>query len=188
VALILDVLGVGQSAGVLTEMREQARAASQQKTQETDQKQRLLLFRAGSFERLAVPLSRVARLEEFPRSLIERAGGCDVVQYRGRILPLIPIRMVLEGIAEDRSAAPEKVQVVVVNDGDRSVGLVVDQILDVAEEVVTAQRNSSRKGLLGSCVVGKRVTDMVDLNAVLQADTCDSVEPAAALAYAGEER
>ena len=69
VALILDVLGIGQRSGVLAESREQARAAAEQKTQAGIEQQRLLLFRAGSFERLAVPLSLVARLEEFPRSV-----------------------------------------------------------------------------------------------------------------------
>jgi two-component system chemotaxis sensor kinase CheA len=59
--------------------------------------------------------------------------------------------------------------VVVLNDGERSVGMVVDQILDVAEEVVTVRQKTSRKGLLGSAVVGKRVTDFVDLNDVIQA-------------------
>jgi two-component system, chemotaxis family, sensor kinase CheA len=58
--------------------------------------------------------------------------------------------------------------VVVFNDGDRSVGMVVDQILDIAEEAVTARQKSDRKGLLGSAVVGKRVTDFIDLNDVIQ--------------------
>jgi two-component system chemotaxis sensor kinase CheA len=60
-------------------------------------------------------------------------------------------------------------QVVVFNDGERSVGMIVDQILDVAEEAVTVRQRSGRKGLLGSGVVGKRVTDFVDLNYVLHA-------------------
>ena len=74
VALILDVLGIGQRSGVLAESREQTRAAAEQKTQAGIEQQRLLLFRAGSFERLAVPLSLVARLEEFPQSSIEHRG------------------------------------------------------------------------------------------------------------------
>ena len=95
VALILDVLGIGQRCrsaggrpGAGAPLRESAHAGAEQ--------QRLLLFSAGSFERLAVPLSLVARLEEFPLSSIELAGGCQVVQYRNRILPLVPLRDVLE--------------------------------------------------------------------------------------------
>ncbi|MGB6130313.1 MAG: chemotaxis protein CheW [Acidobacteriaceae bacterium] len=171
VALILDVLGIGQRSGVLAESREQARASAEQKTQADTEQQRLLLFRAGSFERLAVPLSLVARLEEFPRNSIEYAGGCQVVQYRNRILPLVPLRAVLESSAPDPDQMPDPVQVVVFNDGDRSVGVVVDQILDVAEEAVMVRQKSSRKGLLGSAVVGKRVTDFLDLNQVIHAAT-----------------
>jgi two-component system chemotaxis sensor kinase CheA len=173
VALILDVPGIGQRSGVLAEFREQARAATEQKTHSGIEQQRLLLFRAGSFERLAVPLSLVARLEEFPRSSIEHASGCQVVQYRNRILPLVPLRAVLESGAPGEDQAPDPVQVVVFNDGDRSVGMVVDQILDVAEEAVTVRQKSSRKGLLGSAVVGKRVTDFLDLNHVIRAAAAD---------------
>jgi len=168
VALILDVLGIGQRSGVLAESREQTRAAAEQKTQSGIEQQRLLLFRAGSFDRLAVPLSLVARLEEFPRNSIERAGGCQVVQYRNRILPLVPLRAVLESGTPDSETA-DPVQVIVFNDGDRSVGVVVDQILDVAEEAVTVRQKTGRKGLLGSAVVGKRVADFLDLNHVIRA-------------------
>ena len=60
-------------------------------------------------------------------------------------------------------------QVVVFNDGDRSVGMVVDEIVDVVEEAAKVRKKSDRKGLLGSAVVGKRVTDFLDLNAVIRA-------------------
>jgi two-component system chemotaxis sensor kinase CheA len=168
VALILDVLGIGKRSGVIAEFHGQARAAVEKKTQSGIEQQRLLLFRAGSFERLAVPLSLVARLEEFPQSSIERAGGGLVVQYRNRILPLVTLRSVLEPGAPAPDQTPDPVQVVVFKDGDRSVGVAVDQILDVAEVVVTVRQKSARKGLLGSAVVGKRVTDFLDLNYVIQ--------------------
>jgi two-component system chemotaxis sensor kinase CheA len=173
VALILDVLGIGQRSGVLSESREQSRAATEQKAQAATEQQRLLLFRAGPFERLAVPLSLVARLEEFPQSSIERASGCQVVQYRNRILPLVPLRAVLDSGVPDQSETVDPVQVIVFNDGDRSVGLVVDQILDVAEEAVTVRQKTGRKGLLGSAVVGKRVADFLDLSQVIQAAAGD---------------
>jgi two-component system chemotaxis sensor kinase CheA len=169
VALILDVLGIGQRSGVLAESREQARAAAEKKAHGGIEQQRLLLFRAGSFKRLAVPLSLVARLEEFPRSSIEFAGGCQVVQYRNRILPLVRLRDILESGAPDRDETADPVQVIVFNDGDRSVGVVVDQILDVVEETVMVRQKSTRKGLLGSAVVAKRVTDLLDLNEVIHA-------------------
>ena len=169
VALILDVLGIGQRSGVLAEGREQARASAKKNAHAGAEQQRLLLFSAGSFERLAVPLSLVARLEEFPLSSIELAGGCQVVQYRNRILPLVPLRDVLESSTPGHGQKADPVQVIVFNDGDRSVGVVVDQILDVVEETVITRQKSTRKGLLGSAVVSKRVTDLLDLNEVIHA-------------------
>ncbi len=173
VALILDVLGIGQCSGILTEFLEQGRAAGQQRTQSDLEQQRLLLFRAGSFGRLAVPLSLVARLEEFPRSGIERASGGEVVQYRGQILPLVSLRRVLEPDAPEPDESPDPVQVVVFNDRDSSVGMVVDEILDVTEDAVTVRQESDRAGLLGSAVVGKQVTDFLDLNEVIRASGGD---------------
>ena len=169
VALILDVLGIGQRSGVLAQFLEQTRVTGQQKAQSEIAQQRLLLFRAGSFARLAVPLSLVARLEEFPQSAIEHASGGEVVQYRNRILPLVSLRKVLEPYAPDPGQPSDPVQVVVFNDGDSSVGMVVDEILDVTEEAVTVRQGSERNGLLGSAVVGKQVTDFLDLHEVLRA-------------------
>ena len=102
------------------------------------------------------------------RDSIEHANGCEVVQYRNNILRLVSLRAVLEpGTTDDDQADP--VQVIVFNDGGRSLGVVVDKILDVAEEAVTVRQKSSREGLLGSALVGKRVTDFLDLNQVIRA-------------------
>jgi two-component system chemotaxis sensor kinase CheA len=169
VALILDVLGIGQLSGVFGEAREQARADEQHSTQTAVESQRLLLFRAGSFERLAIPLSLAARLEEFPQSMVEQASAGTVVQYRNRILPLISLCSLLEPDAPSASEISDPLQVIVFHDGERSVGVVVDQILDIAEEAVAIRQQSSHKGLLGSAVVGKLVTDFLDLSAVLNA-------------------
>jgi two-component system chemotaxis sensor kinase CheA len=173
VALILDALCIGQRSGVLAERRDEEHAESQKKTQSAADEQRLLLFRAGSFERLAVPLSLVSRLEEFPQSVIERAGGSRVVQYRGSLLALLSLASVLDPDVPDQAIGRDPAQVIVFQDGERSLGIVVDQILDIVEDVVTIRRQSARKGLLGSAVVGKRVADVLDLQAVLGAAAGD---------------
>jgi len=53
------------------------------------------------------------------------------------------------------------------------MGVVVDQILDVAEEAVTVRQKTSCKGLVGSAVVGKHVADFLDLNQVIRAAADD---------------
>ncbi len=168
VALILDVLGIGQKSGVLSAAGERASTEQEQESTQTTEKQRLLLFRAGGFERLAVPLALVARLEEFPRTLLERADGRPVVQYRGQILPLVPLTEILGGCPPDFDSL-DPVPVIVFGDGRQIAGVVVDQIVDIVEEAVTVRRSAQHSGLLGSAVIGGRVTDFVDLNAIFEA-------------------
>jgi len=83
VALILDVLGLAQMGKVVSASRERGIADKSTATAAVGpDKQTLLLFSGKTGSRMAVPLSMVARLEEFPRSAIERVGNQDVVQYR----------------------------------------------------------------------------------------------------------
>jgi len=169
VALILDVQGIGQASGVLAETQDQLRGAAAGTDHAEVDQHRLLLFRAGNYERIAIPLSLVARLEEFPRSSIERAGDAMVVQYRQRILPLIVLRSLLEDGEAHGVTSAEPAQVIVFDDGDQRLGIVVDQILDIAEQAITVRQRSTRKGFLGSAVVGTRVADFLDVDHVLQA-------------------
>jgi two-component system, chemotaxis family, sensor kinase CheA len=167
VALILDVLGIAQWASVVSEVRD--RALSEKAVQSQDHagdRQTLLLFRAGDDGRMAIPLSLVARLEEFPLATVERTSGQEVVQYRGQIMPLIRLSSILGGMPESEQ---DPMQVVVYSDQGRSVGLVVDRILDIVEEAVTVQNRAQRNGLLGSAVIQQRVTDLLDVPGIIHA-------------------
>lgn len=166
VALILDVMGLSQRAGLLA--RETGSSSQQSAdTANMAERQSLLLFRAGSHERLAIPLSLVARLEEFANDRVEHAAGKPVVQYRGQILPLVTLSDHLDGPGARSLQESEKVQVVVFSEGDRSVGLIVDQIVDIIEDEVSVRKPSAHHALVGSAVVGQKVTDFLDLGAVL---------------------
>ena len=132
-------------------------------------RQTFLMFQAGSFARLAVPLSLVARLEEIPRSKVERAGGKQVVQYRGRILQLVSLASILEPAQGDTGDVGDPAQVIVFSHGERSIGILVDRIVDIVEDQVSVRQSAARHGLLGSAVIGKQVTDLLDLQTVIEA-------------------
>ncbi len=164
VALILDVLGIAQMAGVVTEVHEQANAVSDAaEAASRSARQSWLLFRSGKDSRLALPLSAVARLEEFPLTKVEHSGNGEVVQYRGEIMPLVRISRLLHEKAVDG----DPLQVVVFNGNGRSLGLVVDRIEDITDEAIQV-RDDQRKGFtLGSAVIQQKVTDIVDLQQVV---------------------
>jgi chemotaxis signal transduction protein len=84
VALILDVLGLAQQANVVSEVRDRSMGEKAAETESRhDDGESLLLLRGPDDGRMAMPLSLVARLEEFARSAVEKAEGRHVVQYRG---------------------------------------------------------------------------------------------------------
>jgi len=168
VALILDVLGLAQHSNVIAEVHDRSLAGKTKAAERVDERQTLLLFNAGQNARMAIPLSMVARLEEFPRSQVERSGNQEVVQYRGQILSLIQIANHLPsaGAAPTQS---DPMQVVVYSEAGRSVGLVVGKINDIVHEAITVQRDSGRDGILGSVVVQDKVTDLIDVVSIIRA-------------------
>ena len=165
-ALILDVLGLAQQAKVVSESRERNQMSSSQQVEAGDDgTQALVVLRVGEQTRVAVPLSLVARLEEVPRSGVESSAGCDVVQYRGQIMPLLHVADAL-GVPREVEE-PEILQVVVHHVGGRTVGLVVSEIVDIVEDRLVVQRVGNRPGMSGSAVLQGRVTDLLDVEQVV---------------------
>jgi two-component system chemotaxis sensor kinase CheA len=174
VALILDVLGVAQCANVVNEVRDHGLAEKEENgsfaARNGAQRNAVLLFQHGENGRMAIDLTKVARLEEFQRNTIESAGGQEVVQYRGQIMPLVRVSDVLQTKpGTERQSGQESLQVVVYSANGRSVGLIVDRILDIVEESFEIQGQKGRKGLLGSAVIQKRITDVLDLPSLIEA-------------------
>jgi two-component system chemotaxis sensor kinase CheA len=180
VALILDVLGIARSAGVVAEVRDRALPEPAVPAGGRDDRQAFLLLGLGP-RRLAVPLSLVARLEEIPRSAVEITGGQEAVQYRGRILPLVWLSQILGGGDTGLPTEMDPLQVVVHAGPGGSVGLVVDRILDVVEAAVAFQPCARHPGLAGTAVIQGRVTDLLDVPALVRAADPASFEPTGAV-------
>ncbi len=157
VIMILDVPGIAQAADVLSRGQEQL-AGSTRTPRTTERTTALLLFDAGGDAPRAVPLSQVSRLEEFAVADIERADGRWVVQYRGKLLPLIPA----SDAVEMRAVDPRPV--IVFSDGHQSLGLAVERIRDIVQHALVVEAESTTPGLLGSTVVGGRTTELVDID------------------------
>jgi two-component system chemotaxis sensor kinase CheA len=169
VALILDVLGLAQAANVVGENRAQALAENETPvTSAPNQKQTMLVFQCGEEGRMAMDLSLVARLEEFKAETIEKAGDGHVVQYRGQIMPLVRVSEALGMHASENPKQPGSMQVVVYSEQGRSLGLVVEKILDIVEEEIIARQPFKRNGLLGSAVIQQRVTDLLDVRGLIR--------------------
>jgi two-component system chemotaxis sensor kinase CheA len=180
VALILDINGIARRGRLLREAdrasRETAIRSDTRDAVASQQRRTLLLIGLGNTQQAAIPLSSVARLEEFQPSSVEIAGNSEVVQYRGEIMPLVDIGRILSaGQAKARDAG-ESLKVVVYMLNGRSYGLVVDRILDTVESDALPQRCTNRPGVLGSVVLQQRVTDYLDIPDLVKASGAASLE------------
>ena len=192
VALILDIPAFARRAGVIA-----GREARAEQAAEGQKKERLTLLLLGGSdgERLAIPLEFVQRLEEFDPAARERMGGLDVVQYRKEILRLAHLEDLLEnrrtakrteeGLA---SAAKEKISALVVRvDASTTAILEVPKILGIAKVEIDKLAPPSRAGVRGSLVVQERVTELLDMPAVLAKLRAESHVPGV-LVGAGTEQ
>ena len=171
VALILDVTALALRANLVAEAhRSRGILDNAALDAKNSLVQTLLLFQVGRNGRMAIPLSTVARLEEFPRSLVEEVGSQIVVQYRGRIMPLLHLVDHVPGAEESLSlSSNELLQVVVIGEESRSVGMVVDNIVDIVEESVDFDAQAQEGPVIGTMVIQGRVTQILDTQALLEA-------------------
>ncbi len=176
VALILDVLGLAQRASVVTETRHRALAEkSIESVEKAAQKQTFLLFAGPGDSRMAIPLDALARLEEFAVEQVEMSGSQWVIQYRGQILPLIRLNVVMEerrrklhALQGAPSPGSGPLQVLVLNRDGHAVGLVVERILDIVEDRADVRSAATRASVLYSVLIGDRITELLDIPAILK--------------------
>jgi two-component system chemotaxis sensor kinase CheA len=184
VALILDVLGLAQRSNIPAETRECLAGEETQTAAGAGVKQKLVLFTGRAGARMAVPLQLLARLESIPGAEVERSGNQWVTQYRGQILPLIRVSHALVSHAleddalEDRDAlscddaqslpTTAMLPVLVLEHDHKPFGLVVSQILDIVESTLEPQSAPTRAGVLHCSVIEGRVTELLDVPALLR--------------------
>ncbi len=163
VIMILDPNGIAAAAGDMQISDKSSTEMLEAKGSRTDgETVTLLLFRAGSDTPKAVPLALVARLEEIDLAKVEWTSGQPMVQYRGRLMPLVPIDQASR--VPDDGSKP----ILVFTDQERSMGLVVDEIVDIVEDQMTVEFSADQHGLMGSAIIAEKATDVIDAGHYLE--------------------
>jgi len=156
VIMILDPNGIAQSVGEVVSGERAGETTKHVREEHVDDRVALLLFRAGDNTPKAVPLALVARLEEIDQSAIEYSNSRPMIQYRGQLMPLVPIR-------PDVTFGHEgKRPVLVFSDRDRTMGLAVDEIVDIVDDRLNVELGADKPGVIGSAVVAGKATDVID--------------------------
>jgi two-component system chemotaxis sensor kinase CheA len=173
-ALILDVLGVAERARIVSETRSSAppMPAIAVKGPAEQDLQSMLLLKSADDGRMALPLDRVSRLEIIAESAVERIGDQKVLRYGEDIMPLVAVS---EAIPERRSSPRNEestreantLNLVVVHGHGGAVGLIVEDILDVVTVAINSQKTGTRPGVHGCTVIQERVTELLDVDWIL---------------------
>jgi two-component system, chemotaxis family, sensor kinase CheA len=158
VIMIVDPNGVARALGsTVTSQMAAAESAEAKPAVSDTPATSLLVFRAGSAQLKAVPLALITRLEEIDARKIEMTTGRHIVQYRGHLMPLV--RMNDDIRVKDEGAQP----LLVFSDGNRSMGLVVDEIVDIVAERLDIEVASNNGGVLGSAIIKGQATEIIDV-------------------------
>ena len=157
VIMIIDPNGIARALGTsVSAAHEIADENNATRAGGADQTTSLLVFRAGSPQPKAVPLGLVTRLEEIASDKIELSNGRYMVQYRDQLMPLVQMEGVKVGAA---GAQP----ILVFADDGRSMGFVVDEIIDIVEERLNIEVAGGQDGILGSAVIKGQATEVIDV-------------------------
>jgi two-component system, chemotaxis family, sensor kinase CheA len=157
VIMIIDPNGIAKALGASgSSAHEMADDASAAHALGGEQLTSLLVFRAGSSQPKAVPLGLVTRLEEIATDKIELSNGRYMVQYREQLMPLVQMK----GVTVQTTGSQP---ILVFADDGRSMGLVVDEIIDIVEERLHIEVAGQQDGILGSAVIKGQATEVIDV-------------------------
>ncbi len=162
VALILDVVGISKLMN-LSSVSDRVRGKGQQESAplNTDA-QSLLIVRNSPSEQMAIPLNLVSRIEKISARQIEITGGRRNMQYRATSLPLFTIDQTAAVAPLNREAT--HYYVVVFPFGEREVGVMVSEIIDIIRIAVEVDDTTHKQpGIMGSAIILQQITMLVDL-------------------------
>ena len=181
-ALILDVRGIAQRAGLFASNRPLVQTATAFETDEPEMsvEESILVAEVGLRHRIAFWLRGVIRIERVPRSQIEQSDGQAVLQYRGEILPLVFVNRVLSE-ANAGENLDDELSLIVYGLPGRTVGLVVQAIIDIADQTTPPQLSARVSPVAGTTIVLGHVTDLIDVPRLVESAGVRFLEPVEAI-------
>lgn len=124
-----------------------------------------LLVNVGE-ETLAISLGFIDRVIDYKEENIKRSNGKEVIVYRENVIPLVRLNETLD----IESSETDKKFVIIVNVGDKTIGLLVDSLLG-QQEIVIKPLGKTLKSLdqyIGATILGNGlVTLILDVGALL---------------------
>lgn len=124
-----------------------------------------LLVKVGS-ETMAISLGYIDRVIDFKEDMVKKTNNKEVIIYNGNVIPFLRLNKVLEL----KSSNSKKNYIVIVNVGDKTVGLLVDTLLGQQEIVIKSLGKTLKtlKEYIGATILGDGlVTLILDVSALI---------------------
>ena len=161
-AMILDGEGTARHAGVNADVSQH----SDMETVIDEGFGNVLLFQSGGQEQLAVPLPRLQRIENIKMEDIEFIGEREFITVQGistrvfRLEEVLDVSPLIEG---------EEMFLLIVRNSAHPAGLFCSSLVDIAEISTELDQDSlPMNGLLGTCVLDKVMSLVLDIPALLR--------------------
>ncbi|MBD1845894.1 chemotaxis protein CheA [Cyanobacteria bacterium FACHB-63] len=164
-ALILDAAGLARYAGI----QKQTPTLTAVSQSGPHDRQLILIVLGTENTRMGIVLTQATRLETISRTKIEQVGQQFLMQYGDRVVALIDLQAVFTGKSRSLDQFEESISIVVITlDQNRTVGLMVNQILDIVEESLTVTGAAIRPGSQCYATVQGQITEILDLDAIVE--------------------
>ena len=159
VVLIIDPNGISRMVGTVDGEAGREQAIEALRAGTAADLVTMLIFRSGGAGFKAIPISVVTRLEEVDATKIEFSGGRAMLQYRGKLMPVVPASPDIEIRSEGMQP------LIIFSDGERTMGMAVDSIVDIVDEKLDIELSQSAgdNDVIGSAVIRGRATDILDV-------------------------
>ena len=170
VIMILDPNGIASKVGETNLEHGSEEKIGESAEIEQAKKVAVLLFKANDDSPKAVPLALVSRLEDVEVKDIEHSNDAYMIQYRGKLMPLVPLS------GDIKFEEKQRVPVLVFTEGNKTMGIVVEEILDIVETDLKIELSSQKLGMMGSAIINEKASDVIDVTHYLKLAFSDWLE------------
>ena len=165
VVLILDLRGITMAADIpaLTRRAGDLQSTSEEPREVVQESSRYLVCETHNGHRVAVPLNQVQRLENFLESEIDPAADSRFVKRNGELTQLIDPDQVLHTSKElGKEPTGSLVGIILPNElGNKAIA--VRRIIDIETGHGPLEKTATKRGLLGTLLVGDSATEVMDI-------------------------
>ena len=165
VVLILDLRGITMAADIpaLTRRAGDLQSTSEEPSEVVQESSRYLVCETHNGHRVAVPLNQVQRLENFLESEIDPAADSRFVKRNGELTQLIDPDQVLHTSKElGKEPTGSLVGIILPNElGNKAIA--VRRIIDIETGHGPLEKTATKRGLLGTLLVGDSATEVMDI-------------------------